>query len=59
MEEFSEVELSRRGFVVLAVSSASAFFIKPKLVEAMANEGSYLVSVKTIGYGYLWGEEDD
>ncbi|MDY4690830.1 MAG: hypothetical protein SPC25_01710 [Atopobiaceae bacterium] len=59
MEELSGVELSRRGFVVLAVSSASAFFIKPTLVEAMANEGTYLVSVKTVGYGYLWGEEDD
>ncbi len=50
-------EITRRGFIVLAASAGAAFFIKPALAEALAPEKAYLVSVGTIGYGYLWEKE--
>ena len=51
-------ELTRRGFVILAASAFGAFFIKPPLVAA-SGDRDYLVSIQTIGYGYLWPEEDE
>lgn len=50
--------MTRRGFVVLAASAFGAFFIKPPLVAA-SGDRDYLVSIQTIGYGYLWPEEDE
>lgn len=52
-----EAELTRRGFVVLAASAMGAFFLKPTLVEAVVGDRRYLVSIRTVGYGYLWPEE--
>ena len=57
MEEDTRLELTRRGFVVLAVSAVGAFFVKPSLAQALATEANYLVSVRTIGYGHLWFKE--
>lgn len=50
-------EITRRGFILLAASAGASFFIKPSLAEALAPERTYLVSVGTIGYGYLWAKE--
>lgn len=58
MEDEEKDELTRRGFVVLAASAFGAFFIKPPLV-ATSGDRDYLVSIQTIGYGYLWPEEDE
>ena len=58
MEDEEKNELTRRGFVVLAASAFGAFFIKPPLVAA-SGDRDYLVSIQTIGYGYLWPEEDE
>lgn len=52
-----EAELTRRGFVVLAVSAATAFFLKPNLAVAAPPLGGYVVSLSTIGYGHLWPME--
>lgn len=52
-----EAELTRRGFVVLAVSAATAFFLKPNLAAAAPPLGGYVVSLSTIGYGHLWPME--
>lgn len=57
MENQDEAELTRRGFVVLAASAMGAFFLKPTLAEAVEGGKKYLVSIRTIGYGYLWPEE--
>lgn len=57
MKSQEELELTRRGFIVLAASAMGAFFIKPALAEAIEGDKKYLVSIKTIGYGYLWPEE--
>lgn len=52
-----ELELARRGFTVLNASTFGAFFIKPKADIDLSCGKKYLVSVKTIGYGYLWEKE--
>ena len=57
MDDQAKAELTRRGFVVLAASAMGAFFLKPALAEALEGDKKYLVSIKTIGYGYLWPEE--
>jgi hypothetical protein len=54
----SEDNLTRRGFLVLAVSAAGALFIKPRLVVHNENK-AYLVSVETTGYGFLWFKEGE
>lgn len=56
-ERTIEVELTCRGFVVLAVSTSTAFFLKPGLAVAAPSPGSYVVSLSTIGYGHLWRKE--
>lgn len=53
MENPDEAELTRRGFVVLAASAMGAFFLKPTLAEAVVGDRRYLVSIRTVGYGYL------
>ena len=58
MGEESASELTRRGFIVLAVSTFGAFFIKPGLAKALAADKSYLVSVQTIGYGFFWEKDE-
>lgn len=50
-------ELTRRDFIVLAVSAGASFFVKPSLADALMPEKGYIVSMKTIGYGHLWPEE--
>ncbi len=50
-------ELTRRGFIVVAVSAGASFFIEPTLADALAPGKAYIVSMKTIGYGHLWPEE--
>ncbi len=55
--EDKAAELTRRGFIVLAVSAGASFFIKPSLADALAPEKTYIVSMRTIGYGHLWPEE--
>lgn len=57
MGNLEELELTRRGFTVLAASSFGAFFVKPKTAISLSSGKTYLVSVKTIGYGYLWEKE--
>lgn len=57
MGNLEELELTRRGFTVLAAPSFGAFFIKPKTAIGLSSGKTYLVSVKTIGYGYLWEKE--
>ena len=57
MDGLNELELTRRGFTVLAVSAFGDFFIKPGLADGLPPNKTYLVSVKTTGYGYLWGKE--
>ena len=57
MGNLEELELTRRGFTVLAASSFGVFFIKPKPAIGLSSGKTYLVSVKTIGYGYLWEKE--
>lgn len=57
MEDQEAVELSHRGFVVLAATAMGAFFIKPALAEATGDGKRYLVSIRTIGYGHLWPKE--
>lgn len=42
---------------MLAASAMGAFFLKPTLAGAVEGDKKYLVSIKTIGYGYLWPEE--
>ena len=44
MEDEEKLELTRRGFVVLAASAFGAFFIKPPLVAASGDK-EYLVSI--------------
>lgn len=56
MGNMDELELTRRGFTVLAASAFGAFFIKPESAVNSPCGKTYLVSVKTIGYGYLWEE---
>lgn len=56
-ERAIEAELTRRGFAVLAVSAATAFFLKPDLVVTAPPLGGYVVSLSTIGYGHLWRKE--
>ena len=51
------IEITRRGFVLLAASAGASFFIKPDLAKALTSSKSYLVSVHTIGYGHLWPKE--
>lgn len=51
------IEITRRGFVLLAASAGASFFIKPDLAEALTPSKTYLVSVHTIGYGHLWPKE--
>ncbi len=53
MDGLNELELTRRGFTVLAASAFGAFFIKPGLADGLSPNKTYLVSVKTTGYGYL------
>ena len=53
----TETEITRRGFILLAASAGASFFIKPGLAQALAPNKTYLVSVSTTGYGYLWPEE--
>lgn len=50
-------EITRRGFILLAASAGASFFIKPNLAEALTPSKTYLVSVRTIGYGHLWPSE--
>lgn len=50
-------KIARCGFVLLAASAGASFFIKPSLVDAFIPDKTYLVSVGTIGYGYLWHKE--
>lgn len=57
MDNLEELELTRRGFTVLAASAFGAFFIKPESAANSPCGKTYLVSVKTIGYGYLWKKE--
>lgn len=57
MGSMEELELTRRGFTVLAASAFGAFFIKPESAANSPCGKTYLVSVKTIGYGYLWEKE--
>lgn len=57
MGNFEELELTRRGFTVLAASAFGAFFIKPESATNSSCDKTYLASVKTIGYGYLWEKE--
>lgn len=57
MEDQEALELTRRGFIVLAATAMGAFFIKPALAEAVEGDKKYLVSIKTIGYGHLWPKE--
>ena len=57
MGNLEELELTRRGFTVLAASAFGAFFIKPKTAIGLSSGKTYIVSVKTIGYGYLWEKE--
>lgn len=57
MGSMKEFELTRRGFTVLAASAFGAFFIKPESAANSSCDKTYLVSVKTIGYGYLWEKE--
>lgn len=56
-ERAIEADLTRRGFVVLAVSAAATFFIKPDLALVTPLPGGYVVSLSTIGYGHLWRKE--
>lgn len=56
-ERAIEADLTRRGFAVLAVSAATAFFLKPDLVVTAPPLGGYVVSLSTIGYGHLWRKE--
>ncbi len=54
-----EMELTRRGFVVLAVSATWAFFVKPAQALAEAGAGAnYLVSGYALCYGYICPKED-
>lgn len=57
MGNLEELELTRRGFTVLAASAFGAFLIKPKTAIGLSSGKTYIVSVKTIGYGYLWEKE--
>ena len=57
MGSMEELELTRRGFTVLATSAFGAFFIRPESTANSPCDKTYLVSVKTIGYGYLWEKE--
>ena len=57
MGNLEELELTRRGFTVLAASAFGAFFIKPKTAIGLSSGKTYIVGVKTIGYGYLWEKE--
>lgn len=57
MGNLEELELTRRGFTVLAASAFGAFFITPKTAIGLSSGKTYIVSVKTIGYGYLWEKE--
>lgn len=57
MDNLEELELTRRGFTVLAASAFGAFFIKPESAANSPCGKTYLVSVKTIGYDYLWEKE--
>lgn len=57
MGGMEELELTRRGFTVLAASAFGAFFIKPESAANSPCGKTYLVSVKTIGYDYLWEKE--
>lgn len=57
MGNLEELELTRRGFTVLAASAFGAFFIKPKTAIGLSSGKTYIVSVKTIRYGYLWEKE--
>ena len=57
MNGSNELELTRRGFTVLAASAFGAFFIKPGLADGLPPNKTYLASVKTTGYGYLWEKE--
>lgn len=57
MGSMEELELTRRGFTVLAASAFGAFFIKPESAANSPCGKTYLVSVKTIGYGSLWEKE--
>ena len=50
MDGLNELELTRRGFTVLAASAFGAFFIKPGLADGLSPNKTYLVSVKTTGY---------
>lgn len=50
-------ELTRRGFVLLAVSAATVFFLKPDLAVAASPLRGYVVSLSTIGYGHFWRKE--
>lgn len=57
MGNLEELELTRRGFTVLAASAFGAFFIKPKTAIGLSSGKTYIISVKTIGYGCLWEKE--
>lgn len=57
MGNLEELELTRRGFTVLAASAFGTFFIKPKTAIGLSSGKTYIVSVKTIRYGYLWEKE--
>lgn len=57
MDSMEELELTRRGFTVLAASAFGAFFIRPESAANSSCDKTYLVSVKTIGYDYLWEKE--
>lgn len=50
-------KITRRGFVLLAASAGASFFIKPNLAKASITDKTYLVSVSTTAYGYLWPKE--
>lgn len=57
MGNMEELELTRRGFTVLAASAFGAFFIRPRSAANSSCDKTYFVSVKSIGYGYLWEKE--
>lgn len=53
-KQASDHDITRRGFVILAASALGSLFLRP---SPPAEEGySYLVSVRSIGYGYGWDD---
>ena len=46
MGNLEELELTRRGFTVLAASAFGAFLIKPKTAIGLSTSKTYIASVK-------------